>query len=171
MGSRITIKRLGYKSHITSISRRAPNRYFISLAETVARRTWKINTKKEGQLSCKLCVQLGAAFVGGRGGVGQVRGTFFKVLRVCRNPVYHERPDLASHSRNARVWRFTHRFRAPRNSFTAWHVSESKASATILNLLPSKILYRKVWPVLSFFITGLWMLPWLWERFSKPVLS
>ena len=64
VGSRITINRLGYKSHITSISRRAPNRYFISLAETVARRTWKINTKKEGQLSCKLCVQLEAAFLG-----------------------------------------------------------------------------------------------------------
>lgn len=68
---KITINRLGYKSHITSISRRAPNRYFISLAETVARRTWKINTKKEGQLSCKLCVQLGAAFV--RVGEGWVR--------------------------------------------------------------------------------------------------
>ena len=35
--------------------------------------------------------------------MGQVWSTFLKVLRVCRNPVYHERPDLASHSRNARV--------------------------------------------------------------------
>ena len=137
---KITINRLGYKSHITSISRRAPNRYFISLADTVARRTWKINTKTEGQLSCKPRSHISR----GRGEVGQVRGTFFKVLRVWRNPVYQEGPDRASHSRNARVWRFTYRFRAPRHSFTAWHVSESKASAIILNLLLSETLYRKV---------------------------
>ena len=89
---------------------------------------------------------IGSSISWGRGGVGQVRGTFFKVLRVCRNPVYHERPDRASHSRNARVWRFTHGFRAPRYSFTAWHVSESKASATILNLLLSEILCRRCDP-------------------------
>ena len=91
------INRLGYKSHITSISRRAPNRYFISLADTVARRTWKINTKKEGQLACKPRSHISR----GRGEVGQVRGTFFNFLRVCMNPEYHERPDRASHSRNA----------------------------------------------------------------------
>ena len=81
----------------------------------------------------------------GRGGVGQVRGTFFKVLRVCRNPVYHDRISLLI----LVTFEFgasTHRFRVPRHGFTAWDVSESKASATILNLLLSEILYRRCDP-------------------------
>ena len=71
----------------------------------------------------------------GRGEVGQVRGTFFEVLRVCRNPVYYEAPaDRASHSCNALVWCFK----------VGYGVSESKASATIVNLLLRETLYRKV---------------------------